>query len=247
MKGLVRLLAVVFSAYALTGCGGAGFGTLGQSPKVRVFNGVDNQSPITVTYADASGNPLGTSKPATFAEISSQDVIIKNTNATPTIQAGAASLFKGGSSLYRVNARYSLYTGGVPGNYVAIVLNDDVQEGTTATSMDVRAVHLGANTTAVDIYIVPASPGGVSGASLFSSLTFGHVAAAANTTTALDSNDYALLAATSNTLYEVIVTAHNSTVPIATTTSILNPTVYYTVVVYDSGNGTGVQILSDRH
>lgn len=247
MNGIVRVLILVFGAHALSGCGGLGLGTFGQMPKVRVFNGVDNQSPITVTYADASGNSLATSQAATFAGIPLQDVIIKNTNATPTIQAGAATLFKGSSSLYRVNARYSLYAGGVPGNYIAIALNDDVQKGATATSMDVRAVHLGANTSAVDIFIAPASSGGVSASLLFSSLTFGRVTAAANSTAALDANGYGLLAATSNTLYEVIVTAHNSKTSIATATSFMNPTVYYTVVVYDSGNGTGVKILSDRH
>ena len=247
MNGITRLLVLAFGAYVLSGCGGLGFGTIGQSPKVRVFNAVDNQSPITVTYKDSSGNSLATSQAATFAGVPAQDVLIKNTNATPSVQVGAATLFTGTSKLYQVNSRYSLYAGGVPGNYVAIPLNDDVQKGTTATSLDVRAVHVGANTPAADVYIALASPGGVSGTALFTGLTFGHVSAAGNSTVVLDANGYGLLAATSNTIYQVIVTAHNSKVPIATTTSILNPTVYYTVVVYDSGNGTGVQILSDRH
>ena len=230
----------------LLGCGGSG--VLGQQhPLIRVFNGVDNQSALSVSYADANGNKLATSLTAPFGGTTASDVEIPNTIATPTVQAGGAALFTGRASLYRVNTQYSLYTGGVPGNYVAISLNDVGAQGNTAGSMNVRGVHVGANTPAIDVYIVPASPGGVSGTALFSSLTFGQVTAASNSTVAVDGNGYALLAVTAGTLYEAIVTAHNSKTPLATTTSLLRPQVFYSVVVYDSGTGVAVKILSDRH
>jgi hypothetical protein len=248
MNLMARFAAVGAGACAVFGCGGADPGIIGQQlPLVRVFNGVDNQSTISVGFTDPYGNALGTSKPIAYAGTTAQDMIIPNTPATPSINSGGSTLFNGAASLYRINTQYSLYAGGVPGSYVAIPLNDVGGQGNTAGSMDVRAVQIGANTPAIDVFIVPANPGGISGSALFTSLTFGQVTAAPNAATPVDGNGYTTLAASSGTLYEVLVTAHNGKAPLATTTSLLDPTVFYTVVVYDSGKGTGVKILSDRH
>ncbi|HLK14436.1 MAG TPA: hypothetical protein VKT78_06500 [Fimbriimonadaceae bacterium] len=248
MNSSRRLMLSMLCPACLLGCGGTGSGIIGQQdPEIRLFNGVDNEASITVGFTDVSGNALGTSQSTAYAGTSPSDLIIANTNATPTVQAGGTALFSGGSSLYRINSQYSLYVGGLPGNYVAIPLNDIAGQGNTVGSLDLRVVHVAARIGSVDVYIVPASPGGVSGTALFSSLTYGSVSGAQNASTTVDGNGYTLLAVTGNTLYEVIVTAHKGTTPIATTTAVLNPQIFYTAVVYDSGSGAGVKILSDRH
>lgn len=228
----------------LAGCGGFAPGLIGErQPEVRIFNAVDGKS-ITVSYADAYGNLLGTSNPVGYQQTSSSNLIIANTTATPTVSSGGTTLFKGTSNLYQINAHYTLYVGGTTGTYVELPLNDNQGEGPTAGSAQLRAVHIGTNTAAVDVYVVP-SGSGVNGVPLASGLTYAHVTAGGNTTGTIDGNGYISDAITTNTAYDVILTTHNSTVAIAQTTITLGAQSYYTVAVYDSGNTAGVQVLKD--
>jgi hypothetical protein len=244
MNRFVGIGVTLAFAGAIVGCGGSGI--IGQQlPRIRIFNAVDGAN-IAVTYRDTGGADLGTSQVAPFAGVSPKDLIIKNTNATPTVYSGSRALYSGSTNLYRINTIYTLYSGGTAGNYASVILNDNQVAGLTG-NMEIRAVHMGANTAGVDVFVVPSGSTGVSGASLFNSLQFGGVSTSANSTGTVDNNGYSPTPATPNETFNVIVTAHNSTVPIATTSAVLNPTVYYTVVIYDSGTGTGVKIQSDWH
>ena len=247
MNRIARLFVAVGGACLICGCGGFGGGIIGQQqPKIRVFNGVDGQASISVLFVDQNGHALGTSGAAPFAGTTAQDAIIANTNARATVQAGTTALFTGPSNEYRINTQYSLYAAGVPGNYAAVTLNDVPDPGNTAGSADVRTVHVGAHTAAVDVYIVAATPGGVSGSPLFASVSFGQSTIGTSSAT-VDGNGYALTPVTDGSQCEVIITAHGSSKPLAATTAYLNAYVFYTVVVYDSGSGTGVTALADRH
>lgn len=247
MNRFGRFLALSCGLLAIHGCGGGGI--IGQQlPRVRVFNGVDNEGTISVTFKDPYGNDLATSALAANGGVASQDAIIADSDATATVKAGSTPLFTSAPTLYRVNSTYSLYAGGAPGKYVAVAVNDVPDQGATAGAANMRGINIGAYAPSVDVYIAPYGQSATSGSAMFTTLAYGHVTASTNTTATVDGNGYAPQAvATGGGYYNVYVTGHKSNTILASTLALLYDTVYYTVVAYDAGNGTAVKVLSDRH
>ncbi|HLK14435.1 MAG TPA: DUF4397 domain-containing protein [Fimbriimonadaceae bacterium] len=229
----------------LMGCGGGIVGQ--QQPRVRLFNGADGQAVVFASFQDASLVNLGMSPNAAFGSATA-DTIITNTTATATISAPSGPLVTTQPTLFRVGSFYTVYAYGAasPG-YHGLVLEDS-QSIASGGNVGVRAVELGKNAPAVDIFFNLAASQ-ANGGPLFSNLQLGLVSGSANTTQAVDLNGYVLFPTNSSTLYAVTVTAHGSTTPIASTTVTVSPGSYYTIVVFDTGGATtqtSAAILNDH-
>jgi hypothetical protein len=234
---------VIVLAVALSGCGGGINGLTGQKPFIRAFNAVNGSSSVSVVLKDSGGNVLGTTPATGLGSYNGlPNVQVSNTNATSTIVSSGVPIYTSGSFLYRINSSYTVIAGGTPGSPYVLTLNDDQQDDKSG-QVGLRAVHAGTNQGSVDVYLLSGATTSVTGATpVFSGVGLGTGSASG-----ADGNGYVSEPLTASGTFTVVVTAHGSTVPIASSAITLFPRVYYSAIIYDSGVTTQVQVASDRY